>query len=1213
MKHRLFSQITSLIVVISLLLTGTILPISATTVSDVIDSSNDPIRDDNLAKNNNLLISDEIILHSDDSSIAKESMILKYVDSSQFNAAKHTQRLADLEDLNTYVFANADGTRSIYLMHENVKYVDQNGIVKEKDISLKSMANGFGIARSDIDLLIPNNPVQGIDLEYSGFAVKLIPQGLASATSAVQTDNSVVYDKAYGENTKLKYTPILSGVKEDIILTEYTANAAYTFIIETDGLSLYSNGNSYYLADGDKSDPVFRLGEIIIYDAIGKPDIGSMTVETISEGQKYLLTVTANDDFLSDPNTVYPVIIDPSITVSDNTHEANAIEDAPIFEGYPNTNCGAFLYNRVGTPNSTYKIGRTVVKLSGLINHSEYQTIAASQIINVTFYAKESSGGSKQFINLYPLTSNTTWTESTVTWNNIGSYTTEVNYGATMYNNQWTAFDITNLVKAWKNGTYSANAGFIMTNEDETGNNKSFDSSECSTFANLPYVVMTCTTDISLNYTNTSIVEGGTKTLVATTNPSGQTVTWSTSNSTVASVSSSGVVTANKAGKATITASTVDSDGETCYVTCTVYVYISNGVYYIQNAKTGLYLNVTNGINNLTNVNQYPIYPDSDSESDRIKQMWKTYYLGNGHYTIRPMHKLDMGLDVTNDNVDIYDIGTSDTFSDTPDYGQWTINWYSNGYVFRNNGNGDLTMQVKDTLVPFSFNVVASAYSKTGLNCRWILTKIPSPPSGILLYDTSTGLPTTSPTKTINPKDKFSLSELNLKVAVYSGTTNSQSVYWYSNNPGVATVDGSDGTVTGVSRGTATIIGRRSINGTYYYVSYQVNVNNNAVIIVPGILGTELVAGWSNSSYEEGTKLWSTDLIDDYNSGNLSQSELIDRIISLRCDNDGHTQDHIIPYNNTYGAGNVYQSLYNSLCNEYQDEYSIRFFAYDWRLSNSDSANSLDQFINYYSYDNVILVCHSMGGLVASKYLSLGSAQRDKVKTVITLGSPLLGTPVVPYLWGSEDVNVTGMLDNMGIPGWATTLIDLVALLYDPLDYLMGNFSSMYEMFPSEKYFDSSFAGKNYLITSIAGISHNTITTYADTRQRLNSYLNHFNTNLADAAELFHNSLYINGNHVTSLVNTYYIAGYGHETVDMVKFNMWDWYVDSTTDEGDELVAVWSATLGDKYSSRTFYAENVNHTNLVYNYYVQNFVIQLIGGNTSIPSSGIIKTDIQQK
>ena len=130
-------------------------------------------------------------------------------------------------------------------------------------------------------------------------------------------------------------------------------------------------------------------------------------------------------------DTVYPVTIDPSITVSDNTHGSNSIIDAPIFSGYPDSNFGGFVYDRIGTPSSTYGVGRTVVKLSGLTNSSDYQNMIADQITDVKFYAREAIGGSSQYINVYPLT-NTTWTETGVTWNNIGNYNTAINCGSSM-------------------------------------------------------------------------------------------------------------------------------------------------------------------------------------------------------------------------------------------------------------------------------------------------------------------------------------------------------------------------------------------------------------------------------------------------------------------------------------------------------------------------------------------------------------------------------------------------------------------------------------------------------------------------------------------------------------------------------------------------------------------------------------------------------------
>lgn len=78
-------------------------------------------------------------------------------------------------------------------------------------------------------------------------------------------------------------------------------------------------------------------------------------------------------------------------------------------------------------------------------------------------------------------------------------------------------------------------------------------------------------TSVELNKTSTSITVGGTETLTATVKPDNATdksVTWTSSDSTVATVEK-GVVTAVKAGEATITAKAGDKTA-TCAVTVTV-------------------------------------------------------------------------------------------------------------------------------------------------------------------------------------------------------------------------------------------------------------------------------------------------------------------------------------------------------------------------------------------------------------------------------------------------------------------------------------------------------------------------------------------------------------------------------------------------------------------------------------------------------------------
>ena len=78
-------------------------------------------------------------------------------------------------------------------------------------------------------------------------------------------------------------------------------------------------------------------------------------------------------------------------------------------------------------------------------------------------------------------------------------------------------------------------------------------------------------TSVLLNKTSTELVVGGTETLTATVNPSNATnknVTWSSSNTSVATVDSDGKVTAVAPGSATITVKTADGNKTaTCSVT----------------------------------------------------------------------------------------------------------------------------------------------------------------------------------------------------------------------------------------------------------------------------------------------------------------------------------------------------------------------------------------------------------------------------------------------------------------------------------------------------------------------------------------------------------------------------------------------------------------------------------------------------------------------
>ncbi len=93
--------------------------------------------------------------------------------------------------------------------------------------------------------------------------------------------------------------------------------------------------------------------------------------------------------------------------------------------------------------------------------------------------------------------------------------------------------------------------------------------------SNIVYPEVVLPTGISLNITGRTMIVGNQYGIEATVSPSHATdrsVTWTSSNSTVATVDSYGVVTAKAAGSATITAKTTNGKTATCYITVKEFI-----------------------------------------------------------------------------------------------------------------------------------------------------------------------------------------------------------------------------------------------------------------------------------------------------------------------------------------------------------------------------------------------------------------------------------------------------------------------------------------------------------------------------------------------------------------------------------------------------------------------------------------------------------------
>lgn len=703
------------------------------------------------AQSTKMLISEQIdqavTLPVEEESITLETLtedckILQYVDEEAFEAADHAFRLPHLEELDTYVFQNQDGTRSIYYLYENVKYIDEQGNIREKDNTLQRETKGFRITENAFDLLLPHAVTDGVELTYQDYDVKLVPamEGKLTATApgALQ-ENSVVYESFYGAGTSLVYTPLLSGVKEEIILEEYLPNKSFSFLLYTDGLFLNNTDGSYILTESKTAtEAVLYLGDIVVYDAIGRPSLGNLTVETIKDGNIYALTVSADEGFLSDPATVYPVTIDPDITISDTDNGSGAIEDTTLFSGTPNLNTGDWVYNTAGYVDETYGAGRILVRLPGLYNDEVYQGLTADRILSATFYTTKSSSKTPDYVNLYRCT-DTAWSENSVAWNyHANLYTNSTNWGTSSVSSSAVTFNITSLVKAWRSGTYSAQAGFMLINQNETDVTKKFGiySSEHSNTEKRPYFVLNYEADIVLDKAELEVKLGTFGTLNATTSPANQQVSWRSSNEAVASVTPSGVVAPHHAGTTTITAWFTDSDGFDHEAQCTVYVALEDGIYCFDNEYASYRVGLQSLVAYQAGAMLYETPGISSLPTER-HQFFKVTHLGAGLYSIRSMLDVTLGWDHGGYNPTCEDIGTSKTT--VPLDAQWYIRYDSGGDCYSIYGNtglggGDMSRTLTCSgAVDFYRYPTLQGYSASNASQDWQITKLTYSGSGIEL------------------------------------------------------------------------------------------------------------------------------------------------------------------------------------------------------------------------------------------------------------------------------------------------------------------------------------------------------------------------------------------------------------------------------------------------------------------------------------------------
>ena len=165
-----------------------------------------------------------------------------------------------------------------------------------------------------------------------------------------------------------------------------------------------------------------------------------------------------------------------------------------------------------------------------------------------------------------------------------------------------------------------------------------------------------------------------------------------------------------------------------------------------------------------------------------------------------------------------------------------------------------------------------------------------------------------------------------------------------------------------------------------------------AIYVLPGYLGSELY----DKNSADANILWPD--IRGIPFVDWMQREHV-QLINRNADGSGEVayalSKNVLSYSkDDYGFLDVYKKLVGKLKYEFDKsnggDYDVKFFPYNWLGDLNQSVVKLEA--DALSYDKVVLVTHSTGGLLASAYMAKSRVNRLKVEKLVMIAPPLYGT-----------------------------------------------------------------------------------------------------------------------------------------------------------------------------------------------------------------------------
>ncbi|MRX56156.1 DNRLRE domain-containing protein [Bacillus idriensis] len=369
------------------------------------------------------------------------------------------------------VYENPDGTLTSEIMLEPIHYKDGKEW-KEIDNTVVPSSSGTEVEnkQNNFKVKFPKNPVKkgytqlfsykvlnneilfGIDQVGESAKEHTKPQNVQLNSS----ENQVSYKDLF-KDVDFDYVVDGSKVKENIVLKSYQGKNTFDFHIKGKNISAKKRADGLIEFSESKTGKfLFVIQRPYMFDSSGeKGSEGALThnvtqdITQVNDG--YVLTVTADENYLKDPKRVFPVTIDPWIDVFD-------AKDTYVSDKNPTTNTSNETLIYVGNDAARGKT-RSLLKWT-------LPTISNAVVTGGEIGLRQYSSYSDETVYAHKLLA--PYVPTTVTWNTQPNYDkTPAQFRSNFEWGKYNYFPIDDMVKEW-NANSSSNHGVMLKYSDAT-------------------------------------------------------------------------------------------------------------------------------------------------------------------------------------------------------------------------------------------------------------------------------------------------------------------------------------------------------------------------------------------------------------------------------------------------------------------------------------------------------------------------------------------------------------------------------------------------------------------------------------------------------------------------------------------------------------------------------------------------------------------------